>query len=191
MDSADLSLNEFFFPKGEMSQEEWAKADSNSTVDALRKKFPKDTRVKWTVASGTVSKKLSDILDIKLMNIIETGWKKYAELLKYTDREKYPPDSVLLVSLAEHTLKSEHKPSIEILVNGEVCGKIDFDVAVSLTLSGMILRVQDGRITGIISGTCKGEGTLKCEDTLIVKKSLDTITLPGIIDLGLGVPIGP
>jgi hypothetical protein len=117
------------------------------------------------------------------------AWNKYRELLKYTDKEKYPPDVSVLVPLAEHTIKSEHKPYIEILINDKSVGKIDFNINISLTLKGIILKIRDGKIKEIQTGSCKGKGTIKCEDLVILEKETESFSLPGSINLGEGIPI--
>ena len=47
----------------------------------------------------------------------------------------------------------------------------------------------DGKIKEVITGTCKGKGTLKCEDLVILEKKIESIPWPGLITLGEGVPI--
>ena len=110
-------------------------------------------------------------------------------LLKYTDKGKYSPNDIFLVPLAEHTIKSEHKPYLEILINDKSVGRIDFSINVALTLKGFILKIQDAKIKEIQTGTCKGRGTIQCEDIVIMEKETGSFPLPGSITLGDGVPI--
>lgn len=93
--------------------------------------------------------------------------------------------------MAEHTIKSEHKPYIEILINDKSVGKIDFNINISLTLKGIILKIRDGKIQEIQTGSCKGKGTIKCENFVILEKETESISLPGSINLGEGIPIVP
>jgi hypothetical protein len=93
------------------------------------------------------------------------------------------------VPLSEHTVKSEHNPHVEILVNDEPVGKIAFQIALTFTVRGAILIVQDGKIRGFKTGEIRGKGTLKCEGLLLLEQDFRAIPLPGSVDLGDGIPI--
>jgi hypothetical protein len=190
MNSPQTTLNEFFSQAGKLSPEQLSKIGASERLSSLKEKILEEAKVKWPVAFGMVVEKISDLLDVKLLDIMVIAWGKYRSLQRYLDREKYPPGETFLVHLAEHTIKSEHHPSIQILVNDKLVGKIEFNIAISLMLKGIILKVQDGRIKEIITGTCKGKGTIKCEDYVILEKETESISLPGSIGLGEGVPIG-
>ena len=73
-----------------------------------------------------IFEKLKDLLAIGIPDILVAAWNKYRILLKYLDREKYPPNESFLVPLAEHSITSEHHPYVEILVNDQPVGKICF-----------------------------------------------------------------
>lgn len=188
MDSSEITLHQFFALK----EDALSTIESSKGMEALKEKIQKEsTAIKWPVALNEITKKVGDLLNISVIDIILKAWNKYRELLKYTDKEKYPPDMSVLVPLAEHTIKSEHKPYLEILINEKPAGKIDFNINISLTLKGMILKIQDGKIKEIKTGSCKGKGNVKLEDFVIMERETDSISLPGSINLGEGVAIAP
>ncbi|MBI2858985.1 MAG: hypothetical protein HYX90_07895 [Chloroflexi bacterium] len=76
-------------------------------------------------------------------------------------------------------------------MNGQPVGKIVFNIAISLALKGIILKIQDARIKEIVTGTCTGNGTIKLEGLVIVERKTEPVSLPGSIRLGEGVPIAP
>ncbi|MBI4468835.1 MAG: hypothetical protein HY650_05870 [Acidobacteria bacterium] len=119
------------------------------------------------------------------------AWNKYRPLLKYADRSKYPPEEVALVPLAEHTISSEHHPYVEIMWGEQSLGKLEFGIELEITLEGIVLKNQDGKIKEIKTGTCKVKGTVKYADLVILEKDSEEISLPGPIDLGEGVAIKP
>ena len=145
----------------------------------------------WAAASEEIYKKATDLLDISVVDVLLGAWSKYQALKKYLDKEKYPSTQSILVPLAEHTVKSEHSPHVEILVNDEPIGRIAFQIALTFTVRGAILIVQDGKIRGFKTGEIKGKGTLKCEGLLLLEQDFRPIPLPGSIDLGDGIPISP
>lgn len=190
MNSLPTTISQLFLSPEDLSAERFSSVESERVISSLKEKIAR-ARVKWPVVIDMVAKKIGDITDIKVIDIMETAWSKYRGLLKYLDRGKYPPGETYLVALAEHTVKSEHHPCIDILVNDKTVGKIEFDVAVSFKLEGIVLKIRDGKIREVLTGTCRGRGTLKCEGCVVIEKKIDAIPLPGVISLGEGVPIAP
>ncbi len=164
--------------------------ESAKRMTSLKERLSTDAKeIRWPMAFKEVVKKINDLLNIRVLDILAAAWNKYRELLKYAERNKYSPDETFLVQLAEHTIKSVHHPYIEILINDKPLGKIDFEIVVSLALKGIILEIRDGKIKEILTGSCKGKGTIKCEKFLILEKETESFPLPGSISLGEGVPI--
>ena len=189
MSDSQLTLNQFFSPEKELSPGKLSSLESNKKIASLKKRILKEAKVKGPLILDSIIKNTIDMLDIKILDIMVKAWNKYKILLKYLDKEKYPPEETFLVPLAEHTIKSEHHPSIDILINDKPVGKIEFSITFSIMLEGIILKIQDGKIKGITTGTCKGKGTLACENVVILEKKTESIPLPGSIDLGEGIPI--
>lgn len=190
MNRSHITLNEFFFSRKKLWREQLSLIESSQNMSVIKDKVT-EAKVKWPVAFDTIVNKIPDLLNVNISGIIISAFKKYGILLKYLDREKYPPDEVFLVSMAERTIKSEHRPSIEILISGQTVGKIEFNITISLVLNGIILKIQDGKIKEISTGTCKGKGSIKYENFEIVRKETESIPLPGSIPLGEGIPIIP
>ncbi len=189
MNNLEITLNQFFSLK-ELSQSRLSTIESSEKMSLLKEKVSKEIKeIRWPVTFSEIIKKIEDLLNIGTTDIMVMAWNKYRILLKYTDKKKYSSNETFLVPLAEHTIKSEHKPYIEILINDKSVGKIDFNINISLTLKGIILKIRDGKIQEIQTGSCKGKGTIKCEDFVIMEKETESISLPGSINLGEGVPI--
>jgi hypothetical protein len=190
-DSSQVTLNQFFAPEKGLSRKSLSRVGSSAGVSSLKEKLLSEARVQWPLAFEIIMKKVGDVLNIGISDIIGTAWSKYEILLKYLDKEKYPPDETFLVTMAEHEITSEHRPFLEILLNDRPIGKIDFEITVSLMIEGIKLEIQDGRIKKLLAGTCKGEGTVKCENQLILNRTTRPVSLPGTVDFKAGIPIMP
>ncbi len=171
-------------------------AESGEGMAYLKDKIAQDFRgIQWPVVYSGMAEGLSSLLEVPLSKILVESWNKYRVLAQYRDRTKYPPEKISFVALGKHTIKSEHKPSllVQVLVNeaSVLEREIKFNVIVSLTIEGLVLKIQDARIKGIEAGEAKGSGTVTCEGAVIIERSIQTVKLPGSIDLGSGVPIGP
>lgn len=193
MNVAPLTLTQFFsLQNKELLPAKLSTLESSGQVSTVKEAVAKQAKgVGWGVIEDQIFEKLKDLLAISIPDILVAAWNKYQILLKYLDREKYPPNESFLVPLAEHCITSEHHPYVEILVNEQPVGKIGFDIKVALTLEGIILKIQGGKIKEIFTGTCKGKGTISCDNIVILEKKTESVALPGSIDLGQGVPIAP
>lgn len=191
MSNAQITLNQFFsFKEKKFSQDRLAEIGSSETISLLKENILKKAKeIKWSVAFNEIMDKVEDLLNIGIHDIMVCAWNKYRVLLKYLDRKKYPRDETFLVPLAEHTIKSVHHPYIEILVNDKVIGKIKFDISISLKFKGITLKIKNAKIMEILTGTCKGKGTIKCEKFVIIEKETESFSLPGSINLGAGIAI--
>lgn len=166
------------------------KIEKTGQVTSLREKISGAVgKTVWPNAFDEISRKTTDLLDMNLIDLLLGAWNKYQGLKKYLDKEKYPPTQSVLVPLAEHTVRSEHRPYVEVLVNDEIIATITFHVALVFTVRGALLLVQDGKIKSVKTGEIKGKGTVKCEEALLLEQDFRTISLPGTIDLGEGIPI--
>ena len=127
-----------------------------------------------TVAAG-----IADFLRLDLGVILVGGWKKMAELRRYTDRSKYGPDETILVEITQHTVKSKHQPRLDIVINGQKIDTVAFELKLTITIDGAVLTIRDGMILAVSPGACKIDGELKCEDYTIFKRDPAPVRVPG------------
>jgi hypothetical protein len=73
-------------------------------------------------------------------------------LSQYTARWPKRPDETETVTLADHTVESEHKPHLDIFKNGKLIGRITFPVSVEIELKGLMLEIDSGKVRKIASG---------------------------------------
>ena len=166
------------------------KLQKKEVFEELRKNLPaQEHGLQWTPIWNSVIDHVGKLLDIDLANIMLRAWKNSFDLSKYADADTYPPDHSYLEPLVEHSISSRHKPKIEVEIDQIISKTIAFDIAIQLKLKGFTLEITGGKIMKIHTGECSGKGSLKCLDVTLLEKALGTVTLPGIIDLGEGIPI--
>jgi len=133
------------------------------------------------IATGALLGAIAALLDIPLQDVIVRAWNEGKLFEKYLDPEKYDPDEIISIVLKDHDVTSSHAPNIDVLFNGDKIYSIDFQLELTLTLEGVILQIQGGRIREIQAGRIKGEGTLKCENLILFTRETETMDLPGTI----------
>lgn len=143
----------------------------------------------WDTFEKDVAGAYRDMLDVKIIDVFCGAWVKLNELQEYRDRTKHPPDELSRVPLKKHTIRSTHKPSIEILVGERTVSKLEFDVVLELALEAFVLGIRDGRIRDISSGEFRGTGKLQCRGFELARVASKKYRLPGTLAIEGGVPI--
>lgn len=130
-------------------------------------------------AFRTLSASIANLLRLDLGVILVGGWKKIAELRRYTDRDKYRPDETVIVELTRHTITSKHNPILDIVADGVKIDAVLFNLTLTITLDGALLEIRDGKILAVTPGSCKIGGELKCEGFEIFKRNSAAVKLDG------------
>ena len=137
-----------------------------------------------------IFKQLSELLHIDIRAILLSVWSKSEEFGKFLNTDSYHPGEMVLVALAEHTIVSEHNPSLKSFIDKIPLGEMTFHVNVELDLKGAIIKIQDGKIMGGSIGSCAGKGSITFgDDHVLIEKESEPWQLPGSIDLSDGIPI--
>lgn len=191
MTDSEMTLQQLFaLPGKALPPSARSTLQSSHVMAALKEALAKQSKsIKWEAVSDVLVDKAVEILDVPLLDIFVGAWKKYREIEEFAEPGKYPPADTQLVALAEHTIKSEHHPYLEVLVKGVPVERINFTVTVALTLEGFILQIQDGKIKAIRTGALKGNGSLALESAVVLEKDFGTVRLPGTFALGEGIPL--
>lgn len=161
-----------------------AKKSSDENWKLFKERVGKELKgVKWVASKFDIAEKVAELLDIKIPSIFLSSWRKSDEIKKLLDQSAKSPEEKFEANLSEHTITSEHKPYIEVMFKNMAVYKIEFDLNLSFTLHGFILKIQNGIIHGIDPGVCNAQGTLSWENIKLLEKKLEPIKLPGTINL--------
>ena len=187
MSEQQLTVGRLLFPPGFEAELKEDLPELQEVQDTIRKEL---RSTDMFALSGALMNKLAAILDDPFVDALAGGWSKCGEILKYRDRKKYGPDDTFLVSLAEHTVSSNYRPSIDMLINNVPLKSLQFMVTLAVEVTGFQLEIQDARIRRVRTGTFRGSGQVALKGAQIYKKELKPVPLPGVVDLGEGLPIG-
>ena len=188
MTDTAIPMIQLFPLPGEQTIDLLSPEKATQLKETLAQKAP---TINWSLIPSEFNLKVGELLNIDLADIFVRTWKKYRILKDYTDLKKHPPEETILLPLGEHNIVSEQRPCIEIFLNETRLATIDFLISLSLVLKGIILKIQGGRIMEILSGSCQGEGCIKCENQVLFEGKTESIILHGSIKLGNGIAISP
>ena len=149
-----------------------------------------------TLASGPfqaimneAAEALSGALDVSLADILGTAWTDSKKIREAADMNVHGPDETILVPLIEHTVHSEHKPTLQFTVDGASVCSLEFVVDLALHLKEAVLRIRAGRIRRVVGGFCHARAALSCGGAELVRRETRDIALPLCINLGEGIPV--
>src|SRR6267154_842054 len=191
MSKTELNMKDLFgMERGKGAVVEREKFDNAKSATELKDKLAKKSKlIRWDAVKDVMAEKTVEMFDIPLVKVLFPAWKKYREIMEFADPEKHPPRETSLISLAEHTVKTDHHPYLQVSYRGFQFPKLDFTLSAELTLQGIVLRIQDGKIKEIKEGTVKGKGSLLLEKELVIERPFGSYDLPGSFDLGDGIPL--
>lgn len=148
--------------------------------DAVQERIKEEVKdVKFPAALNELGPKICELFNVPLPNILVTSWKKVGDLRTELEKSRNAPEQVKYLELAQHTIKSEHKPHLEMRIKELPIKKIEFTVKLVFTLKGFVLKIQGGAIQEIQTGACEVKGTISYAGQVIVEKKVSPIKLPG------------
>jgi hypothetical protein len=153
---------------------------------ALQERLTEEAKgIKWIAAMPDLGAKICELLDIKIHNVLLTAWKKADSLREVLESSRKSPDKSSFLDLAEHSIDYATKPSVDVKIKGVTAKKITLDVALNMKLKGFTLKVQNGGIREIQTGSCEVKGTIKYDKLPIAEKKLTPIKFP----LSIRIPV--
>ena len=158
--------------------------------DAAKEELPADRkRLDVGALNGALKKALMTALDIALDDVLGQAWSGWHDMRKFADPQQTPPDDVNVVPITNHTIESEYKPEVDVVVNGVTVHTFPFHVSVTLDVQGGNLVVQRGMIQEIRLASLKLGGAIKLRDRTLLTKDVADVDVPGVMRLTRPIPI--
>lgn len=164
--------------------------DLRQDAQNARQEIEKASRmIRWPWVRKAVTDSSRDLLNLNVVDVLVGAWKKYMQIEQYADPKKYGPGETTLAPLVEHKVTSHHRPYVQILLKEREVARVTFDLDFSLKIEGFVLKIRDGKIWEILTGSGIGEGSLSLDDLTLWKHELKPIRFPGHISLSDGIPV--
>lgn len=135
-----------------------------------------------------VATEANGLLSLNLLDLAVAGWNRYDELRKAALRTRDAPTAEELVALVTHRIESNHRPTVEVFVNGNSTGTVEMELDVAFEMAGVVAVVRQGRLMAIRSGNCTVTGKLAIERAVVAQRH-HRFDLPGAVQLRHGVPL--
>lgn len=136
-----------------------------------------------------VMRTVDGLLDLDLGALVVAGWKKHAALTAAAEQTRIAPGTSAVVSLAEHTVSSTHKPYVDLLVREKRVARVQVELSVEVTVRGLAATVRGGRLVSLTGGGGEISARLVVEDRELAHRKARA-DLPLVVRLGDGIPLG-
>jgi hypothetical protein len=136
-----------------------------------------------------VTRTVDALLDLDLGALVVAGWKKHAALTSAAEQTRIAPETSAVVSLAEHTVSSCHKPYVDLLAREKRVARVHVELSVRVTVQGLAATVRGGRLVSLTGGSSEISARLAVEDRELAHRTARA-DLPLVVRLGNGIPLG-
>lgn len=182
----DLTLSQMFGLSADLSFDE-TPAGEAAKVQELRKKLP--TAVSWKAVQAEVGTSLSNTLHTSLLGTLAQGWMRYHALMDDAHKSRNAPQNPILATLARHEIESTLRPYVEIFIGPTSIQRIPFEVALTTTIDGLQLGLQNGKIVFVQMGQCEWKGVISTAGVTLIERHTEPLHLPGRIQLKHPIPL--
>jgi hypothetical protein len=125
-----------------------------------------------------------------LVDLLLAGWRGHRALRAAAYFTQEHPDATEVVALATHEITSEHRPYVEIVVDGVRVATLHFDLSVTFEVEAALATVRRAKLVAVEGGRCAVGVALGFEGRELVSRRAD-LDLPLAVDLGGGVALLP
>jgi len=129
-----------------------------------------------------------DLLNLDLVDVLVTGWRKHAALAAAARRTAAVPGSSEVVDLATHHITMAQRPYIDLVCDGVRVGRVQLELRLDVTVAGLVAVVRAGCLVAVQAGHCIVAATLLIENEPVAARSA-RLDLPLAVRLGAGVPL--
>ena len=128
--------------------------------------------------TNTVADKLKDALNVSINQILLSAWSQHRDLANNLEQSSQKKGETILVPLADHTIRSTHHLSVEVMVNDRRVAAFKFNANLMMRIQKAVLKVEGGEVVGVESGAWHGVGQLKCGPVTLVEHETKEFALP-------------
>ena len=162
---------------------------SDDNWKAFQKKVTKEVKgVRWIASMPDLAPKVCELLDIKVPDLLISAWKKVQDIQRVLAESKKTPDKIVYLELAEHTIDYQTKPSIDVKIKRATVKKVELPIQLGFKLRGFVLKIQNGGIREMQTGSCEAKGSIKYGGITVAEKKLEPIKLPLSIKIPDEIP---
>lgn len=131
---------------------------------------------------------IDSFLSLDVFDVAAGGWRRHAALTEAAHRTRATPGSEEVVAMASHEITSNHRPYVDVFMDGAKVGTLDIRLDLLFRISGLVTVVRDAHMVAVRSGQCELEARLTVQQILLAERQ-GRLDLPGIWHLHTPLPL--
>jgi hypothetical protein len=131
------------------------------------------------LAAAAIDQALHAAFNIQLGELLHRSWRQVDEFREAVEEGRHDHEAVAVIPLMEHAITTTHTPSLELFLGRKRLARMPLEIELNLLLNGVALELRGGKIAGLRSGECAGEGAVLVGGVPIVEQETPAIHLPG------------
>ena len=136
------------------------------------------TQMQWPSFRKEILGQLENLLNIPLHTILTRSWDNCERVKEIAEVQIASGlDSTSIVPLQSHKIRSHQQPQMTLNIENCETAIFPLSIALDLSFSNVVIKLQHGKIKSILSGLCEGSGTVKYGDILLAKRAIMTFHL--------------
>ena len=175
-----MTLNDLLKPDFKQAKRiGWQEAEQESAMQHIRAVLEQDiTDLDWDKVKHEIYQQLDTLLDIGLQDVLERAWITSKPVSQAIEKQLLSQsDTVAVIPLLPHKVRSKHQPSLKIHLNQKAVGELPLVATYTFRLSGVLLKIQYGKIQAILAGKCKSFASLLYQDTTLKEHKTPTFDM--------------
>ena len=183
MSHTAMSLNDLLQPNFKQAKRiGWQDSEKEAEIQHIRAVLEQEIpELDWDLVKHEIYQQLETLLDITLQAVLERAWITSKPVAQAIEKQLiHQSDAIVVIPLLPHKIRSKHQPSLHIHLNHKEVGQLPLVATYTFRLSGVLLKIKNGKIEMILAGKCKSFASLLYQDTMLKEQKTPTFDLPTI-----------
>lgn len=142
----------------------------------LTKKSPKTS---WNTFRIEILTQFENLLDIPLRPLLIRSWNRdqYLQKISLSHTQAKLEAKTCILPLAAHHLHSEHQPKLVMQLSDTETLSLALKITLELSLSHVVLKLRQGHVERVMSGTCQGHVSIQYGETQLASSEITKFRL--------------
>jgi len=131
------------------------------------------------LAAAAIDQALNAAFNIQIGDLLHRSWEQVNDFREAVAEGRHDREAVAVIPLTEHAIATTHTPSLDLFLGRKRLARLPLQIELNLLLNGVAVELRGGRIAGLRTGHCAGQGAVTVAGVPIVEQETPPIHLPG------------
>jgi hypothetical protein len=139
------------------------------------------------LVTGPVVGAVAETLQFGLGDVIVWAWQKHQAIKEAAVATLSGDGEARYVGLADHKIKSEHQPKVDVMIDEQSTVTLEFDLTLEFKIEALLLTIQRGLLVGLSPARCDLEATFGAHGLNVSRSG--KYRIPDLVQVRTGLPL--